>query len=156
MRNALEYSFSSLQSEHGELETLFDAHQRALLARDLEAAIATLATFRTVLAGHIQYEESILLPLYAKKGAETPGGTLRIFQAEHEKLLAVAETLRRRAEALDSSGDALGSILSLLDEEALFKGLFHHHSLREQNLLFPRLDACTTGTERKEALGARL
>jgi hemerythrin superfamily protein len=49
-------------------------------------------------------------------------------------------------------GDMVGSILNLLDEEALFKGLFNHHALREQNLLFPRLDAVTSETEREEAL----
>jgi hypothetical protein len=38
----------------------------------------------------------------------------------------------------------------LLAEEALCKGLFIHHAQREQNRLFPRLNAYTTkGNGRK-------
>ena len=46
--------------------------------------------------------------------------------------------------------NSLSSILKLLDEEALCKALFIHHAQREQNRLFPRLNAYTTkGTARK-------
>src|SRR5207247_653557 len=99
-------------------------------------------------------EDDVLLPLYASKGAEVEGGTLPIFHAEHRKLCDMAATLSRRNGALYVSADILGAILNLLDEETLFKGLFNHHAQREQNLLFPRLDACTTEAEREKALGA--
>ena len=46
-------------------------------------------------------------------------------------------------------GRVVASVLALLDEEAMFKGLFHHHAFREQNLLFRRLDELSTEEERK-------
>lgn len=78
---------------------------------------------------------------------------MQIFQAEHRKLREDIASLTRHTEALYSSNDILGSILALLDEEAMFKGLFHHHAQREQNLLFPRLDERATEDQRKKVLG---
>jgi iron-sulfur cluster repair protein YtfE (RIC family) len=143
---------SSLLKEHADIGHLFDNHQRALLLRDIDVALASLATFSETLERHIAYEEKTVLPLYAAKGGETEGGTLKIFQAEHRKLLDTAAKLTKHTGALYGSRDMLGSILALLDEEAGFKGLLNHHSLREKNLLFPRLDARTTATERRKVL----
>jgi hemerythrin-like domain-containing protein len=146
------HSFSAVLSEHEDLEHLFENHQRALLSKDVGAALATITTFENALKRHISYEDEVLLPLYASKGAEVEGGNLPIFHAEHRKLREMCTTLTQHTNALYVSGDMLGSILKLLDEEALFKGLFKHHSLREENLLFPGLDACTTEAERQKAL----
>ena len=100
----------------------------------------------------MEYENEVLLPLYGAKKAETEGATLPIFRAEHRKLREVCANLAHSTAALNSSSDVLTSILKLLDEEALFKGLFRHHAQREENLLFPRLDAYTTEWEREKAL----
>ena len=145
-------TLASVLAEHADLEQLFDKHQRALLSRDLDAAIATLSMFENELTRHIALEDEVILPLYAAKGAETEGGTLPIFHAEHRKLRDMVADLARGTADLDSSTDLLGSILRLLDQESLFKGLFAHHAAREENLLFPRLEACTTSAERERAL----
>ena len=150
--SSLRHSFSSLLSEHLQLEELFNTHQRALLARDLDGALGAVNRFENVLRKHIDFEEEVLLPMYGAKRLQTLGGTLPIFQSEHRKLLQSIAKLARDTQALPESSDILGSILNLLDEEAMFKGLFNHHSLREKNLLFPRLDACTSETERENAL----
>jgi hemerythrin-like domain-containing protein len=142
-------TFASILAEHSELERLFDKHQRALLSKDLEGALATLKTFENKLCRHIAIEDEVLLPLYAAKSGEVEGGTLSIFHAEHRKLREMTASLARDTAALDSSSDLLGSILKLFDQEALFKGLFSHHAAREENLLFPRLEACTTAAERR-------
>ncbi len=142
-------SFSSLAKDHVHLGRLFNSHQRALVARDGDTALATLRTFAGELTRHIDYEEQRLLPLYADKGAETVGGTLEIFQAEHRKLREGLVNLTRHTEALNASNDIVASILTLLDEEMRFKGLFHDHAFREQNLLFSRLDELSTEEERK-------
>jgi len=152
MDHSFEHTFASLEAEHKDLEQLFEGHQRALIARDLDAAVATINTFQNRLNWHIGYEDRVLLPLYKAKAGEVEGGTLPIFQAEHRKLRECVASLARSTESLYSSEDIVGSILNLLDEEALFKGLFNHHALREHNLLFPRLDAVTNETERERAL----
>ena len=144
-------SFSSLSKQHDELQQLFVGHQRALFAKDVDAALSIITTFGSVLNRHIDYEEQRLLPLYADLGAETAGGTSEIFQAEHRKLRDSLTSLMRRTEGLQglhSSNDLSDSIIALLDEEAAFKGLLHHHASREQNLLFPRLDERSTEEER--------
>jgi hemerythrin-like domain-containing protein len=141
-------SFTSLSRQHEELAHLFDHHQRALLAGDISTAVAGLTTFQSALETHIDFEQRRLLPLYADKEAETPGGTLEIFQAEHQKLRESVHTLLQKTELLYTSHDLPGSILELLTEETMFKGLLHHHAAREQNHLFPRLDERTTPEER--------
>jgi hemerythrin-like domain-containing protein len=146
-------TFASVLAEHSELEQLFEKHQRALLSKDLEGAVATLKTFENELGRHIAVEDEVLLPLYAAKGGEVEGGTLSIFHAEHRKLQEMTGSLARETALLESSSDLLGSILKLLDQETLFKGLFSHHALREENLLFPKLEACTTEGERRRVFG---
>ena len=121
-------SFSVLTKDHAELNRLFDGHQRALSAKDLDVAIRSIERFKTELDRHIDFEEQRLLPIYADKGGETAGGTLELFQAEHRKLREGIRNLETKSEALRTSTDLVGSILALLlDEEALFKGLLHHH-----------------------------
>jgi iron-sulfur cluster repair protein YtfE (RIC family) len=153
MKNTYRHSFSSLEGEHAELEHLFDSHQRALLDKNIGTAAAVLNTFGDELEQHIEFEEEALLPIYAEEGGETEGGTLKIFQAEHQKLRAEAARLAAKTHALYASKDVMGSILALLDEESMFKGLFRHHALREKNLLFPRLDERTTEEQRKVLFG---
>src|SRR5262249_30911917 len=131
-------------------------HQRTLLMRDIDAALATISAFESLLKEHIAYEDEVLLPLFAAKEAQTEGATLPLFHAEHRKLRDMAANLSAKTEALYDCSDLLESILTLLDEESLFKGLFAHHALREKNLFFPRLDACTTEWERQRALSARV
>jgi len=142
-------SFTSLSKHHEELERLFDQHQRALLASDIGAAVATLTSYQTALEQHVDFEERRLLPLYADKAAETAGGTLEIFQAEHRKLRESLHLLIQKTELLYTSHDISGAILQLLTEETAFKGLFEHHAIREQRQLFPRLDERTTPEERE-------
>jgi iron-sulfur cluster repair protein YtfE (RIC family) len=142
-----------LEGEHKELEHLFDSHQRALLEKNIGTAAAALNTFGDELEQHIEYEEETLIPFYAEHGGETEGGTLKIFQAEHQKLREESARLAAKTSDLYASKDLEGAILTLLDEEAMFKGLFRHHALREKNILFPRLDARTTEEQRKVLFG---
>jgi iron-sulfur cluster repair protein YtfE (RIC family) len=141
-----------LIGEHAELDRLFNSHQRALLEGNVGTALAVLRTFNDELFEHIDYEEEQLLPIFAEEGGETEGATLAIFQAEHRKLRKNADALAGKTEALYASSDLTGSILALLDEETMFKGLLHHHTLREKNLLFPRLDERTTEEQRERLL----
>ena len=142
-------SFSSLSKQHAELNALFRSHQRALFEKDIDGALAILTKFGSDLFRHIEFEERRLLPLYADQSAETAGGTLEIFQAEHRKLHDCLVDLMHRTEQLYVSTDLPGSILDLLDDESMFKSLFRHHLSREQSVLFPRLDERTTEEERK-------
>lgn len=141
-----------LLEEHEGLTKLFESHQRALLAKDLDNAIPVLSKFQDDLLRHIRFEEAWLLPKYAQEGGETAGGTLAIFQAEHRKLQEMMESLARATQNLVTASDPDAQIIAIFDQETVFKGLFNHHAHREQNILFPRLEARTTAAERKELL----
>jgi iron-sulfur cluster repair protein YtfE (RIC family) len=142
-------TFASLSRIHGNLDSLFKSHQRSLLARDINAAMAALSKFGSDLETHIRFEEERLMPLYADQGGEAPGATIEIFQAEHRKLRDDVAKLIRRTESLSSAPDLPDAILELLTDEAGFKGLLHHHLTREEKHLFPRLDERATEDERK-------
>ena len=142
-------TFASLSHYHEELDQLFDSHQRGLLGSDIDLALTALSKFSSELGNHIDFEEKRLLPLYADQGADVPGGTLEIFQAEHRKLREGVANLIQRTEQLYAMPDLPGGILALLSDEAVFKNLFHHHTTREQKILFPRLDERSTKKERE-------
>jgi hemerythrin-like domain-containing protein len=141
-----------LLEEHESLSRLFECHQRALLGKDIDNAVLILSKFHDDLSRHIRFEESYVLPKYAEEGGETPGGTLAIFQAEHRKLRDMTDSLKRATLRLYSASDLDAQTIAILDQETTFKGLFKHHALREQNILFPGLEARTTKAERKEML----
>jgi iron-sulfur cluster repair protein YtfE (RIC family) len=152
MSKAGNNSLAAILKDHRELQNFFNSHQRALLARDIDGALGLLTKFQDSLEHHIRYEEDVLLPLYVQKEAETEGGTLKLFQAEHQKLLELTDKLTQLTARLYGAPDLIGEILAIIDKETMFKGLFDHHALREQNILFPRLDARTTAMERAKLL----
>jgi hemerythrin-like domain-containing protein len=149
---SVDESFGVLLRDHDELMRLFDAHQRSMLAKDIDNAVPILSKFRDDLLRHIQFEETYVLPKYAQEGGETPGGTLAIFQAEHRKLREMVDKLATETLALFTAADLDAQIIAIFDEETLFKGLLSHHTLREQNILIPRLDSRTTASERRVLL----
>jgi len=143
---------AALLQEHESLNKLFECHQRALLAKDVNNAVLILSKFQADMLRHICFEETCVLPKFVQAGGETAGGTLAIFQAEHQKLKEMIESLRRATLHLFNASDLDAQVITIFDQETFFKGLFRHHADREQNILIPRLQARTTTGERKELL----
>ncbi len=106
------------------------------ISKDVPAAFAAIVTFENNLNRHIAFEEEVPLLLHRAKEGEVEGGTLPIFQAEHQKPRDSAARLAHHTDALYTTSDVLGAILRLLDEEALFKGLVAHHTLRSKTFCF--------------------
>jgi hemerythrin-like domain-containing protein len=162
LKESVDPSLGILLDEHEHLGRLFDSHQRALLAKDIDNATLLLSKFQDDLLRHIRFEETSVLPKYVQEAGETEGGTLAIFQAEHRKLQEMIDSLRRATLHLFSARDLDAQIIAIFEKETLFKGLFQHHAHREQNILIPRLETRTTAAERKDllekhaALGVRL
>ena len=150
MRTAFDNAFGFLVDDHEKLHRLFDNHQRALLAKDIDTAMTALLKFKGDLERHIDFEESLLLPKYVRRGGQTAGGTLTIFLAEHRKLRDMLDKLSHETLALYAATDVDAKIIEIFDQEALFKGLISHHAAREHNLLIPRLETRTTVAERHQ------
>ena len=145
-------SFLSLLRLHEQLTELFLTHQEALLALDIDLALSRLQQFEQELRAHMQVEEEMLLPVYARAG-QIPGGPIVFFTGEHRKML---EFLARFTETLQQlktkPANLPREIIKLFDVEAMFNHLMEHQDLREQNILYPTLDKVTTESEREELL----
>ncbi|OHB77021.1 MAG: hypothetical protein A2Z34_08775 [Planctomycetes bacterium RBG_16_59_8] len=148
-------SFSRFLVVHRRIKRLFRAHQLALISLDLRKAKRLLEQFEWELLDHIRVEEQYLLPIYRRAG-DIPGGPEIFFTGEHRALrrfIANFKQIIRRYSV--RQGDIRKGVLAILDREAMFKGLLHHHDLRERNILYPALDRVATEAERRQFLSER-
>ena len=145
-------TFSALLQVHEHLSELFWQHQEALVQLDLDTARERLLLYRKELAAHIDVEERLLLPVYARAGV-IPGGPPEFFIGEHERMMRFLDRFEIAIEGLFFEGeDLLRKVIALLDQEAAYKSLLQHHENRESNLFFPALDRVTTDSEREELI----
>lgn len=146
-------SFLQLVHVHERLSELFLLHQEALLGGDLALATERLAEYERELGAHMRAEDEILMPIYRRAG-EVPRGPAVLFTGEHRKMLRYLRRFRDRLAQLARAGRAPAprEVISLLDEEAPFKGLVEHHDLRERLILYPTLDRVTSPEERVDLL----
>ena len=145
-------SFISLLEIHEHLNEMLLLHQEALLALEVELAVARLEVFERELCAHIRVEEELLLPVYARAG-RIQGGAIEFYTGEHKKILEFLARFKARLEELkEGKTDLKRGVIELFDEQARFKQLLQHHDMREQNILYPTLDTVTGDEERRELL----
>lgn len=146
-------SFLSLLEVHDHLTELFLLHQEALLVRELDLAAARLSQFEHELRRHMQIEEELLLPVYARAG-RIPGGPIEFYTGEHKKMLGFLTRFAEKLNVLNPEDPKLDrEIIELFDDQATFKNLMEHHDSRERTILYPTLDEVTDDRERAELLG---
>lgn len=143
-----ELTFTTLKSDHDQLDELFLLHQESLLDQDLPQALEGFDRYERELREHIRFEEEELMPIYRRAG-RIPGGPEEFFTGEHLKILEMLGRCRAQlVELLTSSiGDRHG-IIRLFDLESALKSLIDHHHSREESLFFPALDRVATEDER--------
>ncbi|MBL8208545.1 MAG: hemerythrin domain-containing protein [Blastocatellia bacterium] len=145
-------SFLDVLKIHEYLDELFLQHQEALLQLDIELAAERLRFYECQLHIHMQVEEELLLPVYARAG-KIPGGPPEFFTGEHQRM---REFLTRfTATLVEMNRDRTNlprRVLALFDEEAMYKNLCLHHDQRERNLFFPTLDRVTGEAERRDLI----
>jgi len=145
-------SFLSLLEIHEHLNEMLLLHQEALLALDVELALASLKQFEIQLRAHMHVEEDLLLPVYARAG-RIQGGPIEFYTGEHKRMLEFLGRFTERLEKLKANPENLKrGIIELFDDEAQFKQLMQHHDAREENILYPTLDKVTSKEERVELL----
>jgi hypothetical protein len=79
-------SFLSLLKIHEHLNEMLLLHQEALLALDVELALARLKQFERQLRAHMRVEEDLLLPVYVRAG-RIQGGPVEFYTGEHKRML---------------------------------------------------------------------
>ncbi len=147
------FSLAAFLETHERVRESFLRHQEALLDRDVEAARRHLERHASLLCFHIQEEEIGLLPVYAERAGGIEGGGVELFTAEHRKLESFLREFQEALSGMRPSDHGLRRrILDLLDRQALYKHLLHHHDLRERNVLYPTLERVTTVAERRKML----
>jgi hemerythrin-like domain-containing protein len=145
-------SFLSLLEVHKQLDELFYLHQEALLALDVRLALERLDGFERKLRPHMRYEEEVLLPVYERAG-RIEGGPVVFFTGEHKRMLEFLARFREKLEGLlHDPRDLKREVISLFDQQAMFKHLSEHHDQRERNILYPTLDRVTDEAERRQLL----
>ncbi len=131
---------------HRQLDEIFLLHQEALIQGQLQNAVGILHSYESCHTLHRQFEDDVLLPVYA--GLEQPGKwNATLYQQEHQK---IGELYSRIEEGLhELMGQSLDpsqmrrNIIHLLDREKSFKGLCEHHQEREEQSLLIELDRQT-------------
>lgn len=134
---------SFLGDHHEELDRLFAEARRLAGAGHFEAAREAWFAFADGLGRHMAAEESILFPAF---DAEVPmRGPTAVMCHEHR---AIEEMLARARAALEDD-DAL----RFDDVAAELADLLHAHNVKEERVLYPRLDAALDGAARAALVG---
>lgn len=149
-------SLMLVMERHAHLDALFLEHQTAVLDRDMASARGALEAYAQALEAHMQEEERHVLPLYAARVPEQPGGQPQMFHDEHRRIRQLVADLTKRLDALAATADRpdAKTALALLDQETQFKNYMDHHDRRERSFLYPGLDAHLTPDERAALLAA--
>jgi len=110
-------SFLSLLQVHEHLNEMLLSHQEALLALDVDLALARLKQFELDIRAHMRVEEDLLLPVYARAG-RIQGGPIEFFTGEHKKMLEFLGRFVDKLEDLKINTTTLNRrIIELLDEK---------------------------------------
>jgi hemerythrin-like domain-containing protein len=129
---------------HAHLDELLLQHLEALTALDLDAARATWQQLVQILEAHTDAEDATALRVYQQLGDFPDGGKPAMFDAEHQSLHKLIRLLTEDLSRLSPSDPLLRRKMVLtLRRYTTFRDLFEHHTLREQNLLYPILEAQT-------------
>lgn len=131
---------NDLMKVHTLIDEMFFEHQKALLHFQFDKALISLEVYESTLLRHMQDEEEILLPVYAKLD-EIPGaGAAKLFYDDHEKMRGYVELFKEKTAGLRAESDVDRALLQLLDREAFYIRLCGHHDKREAEFLYPILE----------------
>ena len=126
-----------LADSHRDLRRWFLYHQECLLLRQDHFAEQTFAAFSNYLTAHIHFENSALYTSIADEALPLQW-PLRVYEKEHEKILAMLEKNQQMVnEYMAMRGrEKRFALLELLDTQGSFLHVLEHHEEREEKDLF--------------------
>lgn len=131
---------NDLMKVHHLIDEMFFEHQKALLHFQFDKALISLEVYESTLLRHMQDEEEILLPVYAKLDGIPGSGAAKLFYDDHEKMRGYVELFKEKTAGLRAESDVDRALLQLLDREAFYIRLCGHHDKRETEFLYPILE----------------
>jgi DUF438 domain-containing protein len=126
-----------LTEDHSRLDELLQGFQDWKL-RDVAMAKELLAQFVSALHRHLQWEETVLFPLFEQKTGQT--GLTRTLLGEHQE---IREWLGAVSEKIGENDTD-----SAYEEKMLVEELGGHNA-REEYALYPELDKLLTDEEKR-------
>lgn len=121
-----------LSSDHRRLDLLLDNLRKAIeQQRPKEYIQSVFSLFQRGMLRHMHWEESVLFPIYDEQVTKTHAST-DILKAEHKELATMLEELE----------DSIEEGMSLEYVKGLEHFVYSHH-LREEEILYPVIDAMT-------------
>jgi iron-sulfur cluster repair protein YtfE (RIC family) len=131
-----------LTDDHHRLDELLEAFQE-WKPKDLAKGNEFLAQFVSALHRHLQWEETILFPLYEQKTGQT--ALIRTLLGEHQEIREWLEALSGKVGQQDTD--------SGYEEKMLVEELGGHNA-REEYALYPELDKLLADEEKKQVFEA--
>jgi iron-sulfur cluster repair protein YtfE (RIC family) len=135
---------TSFAADHDRLDELFAQFQKTKRL-DFARARELFKEFKFGLQRHIVWEESILFPLFEKKTGLCQTGPTEVMRREHRRIGELLEAIHVKVQQQDPNCDA--------EEQALREALSVHNR-KEELVLYPALDRCTSEAEKTEAFAA--
>jgi regulator of cell morphogenesis and NO signaling len=115
-----------LTDDHGRLDALLEGFQE-WKAKDMAKAKECLAQFVSALDRHLQWEETVLFPLFEQKTGQT--GLTRTLLGEHQEIREWLDALGTKVRQDDTD--------SAYEEKMLVEELGGHNA-REEYALYPQ------------------
>ena len=120
-----------MTDDHRRCDDLFAETEQAIAKKNMPAAKAAFAHFRSAILAHFDCEEKTLFPTFEAKTGMRMGPT-QVMRMEHSQMRALLE------DAVDAlkqgnSDDYLGLADTLLI-------MMQQHNMKEENILYPMCD----------------
>lgn len=119
------------EKDHDRLDGHFAEFQK-LKRVDYPAAKANFKEFLTGLTRHIVWEEDVLFPLFERKTEMAEGGPTAVMRQEHRLIKGHLDALHDKVRAADPDSGA---------EERALLGVLKDHNVKEEQILYPAIDA---------------
>lgn len=146
-------SLLALMDVHAKVDELFDVHRDRIVELRFADALDALLAFEREFLRHMKDEDDAVLPLYEARVGHVLGGDPEFFRLEHRNLVRNLEAIKEELRRLVADPAAgVRAAHKFLAREHLFLQILEHHTLREKNVLYPRLDAALTDEEREALL----
>lgn len=122
---------SFMTDDHRHCDDLFAEAEQALGKKNLPAAKAAFAHFRSAMLAHFDCEEKTLFPTFEAKTGMRMGPT-QVMRMEHSQMRTLLDDARAALEQGDPD-DYLGVADTLLI-------MMQQHNMKEENILYPMCD----------------
>lgn len=125
---------------HDAIEELWWWAAETLIALEPTAAKAHWAAYEAALRRHAEREDADVLPPFYALGDPPRGASQEILAGEHKRLVVLGNDTGRALDRLDD-GATLRDAIAVLEQMLRLRHLFEHHGEREQQIIYPALDA---------------